>query len=203
MFPSTKRWTAAVEVINAADAAPLSKVLARMLRALPERKVSIFNEDETAQLREAFGLSETQLELLVGVSTFIFEQAAYATTPPDTLRTELLDAGMAEEPANAFGTTWHAGATECVRALKERAVLAPASLAAVDWQLCIGTADSEGGRAPRAHTMLQLDLGLPAAGGGGSGADARTPVHVRLGVEEMGGLLNKLDTIQAQMDKLS
>ena len=38
-FPTTKRWSAAVALINASDTATLSKLLPRMLEALPEKQV--------------------------------------------------------------------------------------------------------------------------------------------------------------------
>jgi len=199
MFAATKRWTAAVALINTADAAPYKKILARLLKALPEKRGSSFSDDELVQLREAFGLGEAELELLLGLSAFVFEQAAYATTPPETLRTELLDAGLAEEHALAFCSVWQAGAAECVQALKERSVLAPSSLAAVDWQLCVGTADSNGGRTPAAYAMLELELATAVP----EGKEVRTPVHARLSIDEMAGLLRKLDTVQGQMDRLS
>ena len=175
-----------------------------------------FNEEERQQLCDVFGLTEVQLELLLGGSAFILEQAAYATTPPETLRTELLDAGLGDDHARAFSSVWQAGAAEVVQAFKERSVLAPQQLAAVDWQLCVDTAGSDGGRSQAAHAVLQLELAAPlppggtggaAAGGGGAAAAAegreeRTPVHVRVGVEAMEGLLRKLDAIQGQMDRL-
>ena len=244
-FTATKRWTAAVALINAAEPAPLSKVLARLLKALPEKKVrqresyscaeshahvhragtysqapthsrrlpllpseqEAFSTGETEQLREAFGLGESDLELLLGVGAFIFEQAAYSITPPETLRTELLDAGLAEEAALACSTVWLGGAAECVQALKERSVLAPASLAGLDWQLRLGTAHSNGGRTPAGHAVLQLELErqVPASSASATGGvhAMRTPVQVQLDAEAMAGLLRKLDVIQGQMDRLS
>ena len=244
-FTATKRWTAAVALINAAEPAPLSKVLARLLKALPEKKVrqrdsyscaeshaharrggtrsqapthsrrlpllpseqEAFSNAETEQLREAFGLGESDLELLLGVGAFIFEQAAYSITPPETLRTELLDAGLAEEAALACSTVWLGGAAECVQALKERSVLAPASLAGLDWQLRLGTAHSNGGRTPAGHAVLQLELEhqVPASSASATAGmhATRTPVQVQLDAEAMTGLLRKLDVIQGQMDRLS
>jgi hypothetical protein len=200
-----------VALINAAEPAPLSKVLARLLKALPEKKVrqresyscaeshahvhragtysqvpahsrrlpllpseqEAFSNAETEQLREAFGLGESDLELLLGVGAFIFEQAAYSITPPETLRTELLDAG----------------------------------LAGLDWQLRLGTAHSNGGRTPAGHAVLQLELErqVPASSASATGGvhAMRTPVQVQLDAEAMAGLLRKLDVIQGQMDRLS
>ena len=42
-------------------------------------------------MRELFGLSAAQLDVLLGGCNFIFEQAAYATTPPEQLNVELSD----------------------------------------------------------------------------------------------------------------
>ena len=114
-------------------------------------------------MREVFELDAAQLELLLGICTFIFEQAAYATTPPDKLRDELMAAGLEEEHANAFGAVWQNGAADCVAALKERSTsIAPLQLASVDWQLCVGSAGSGGYRGQAPHTVLQLDLEAPS-----------------------------------------
>ena len=39
LFTQTKRFTAAVELINGLETKPLSKILGRILSALPEKKV--------------------------------------------------------------------------------------------------------------------------------------------------------------------
>ena len=106
----------------------------------------------------------------MGGSAFIFEQAAYATTPPEDLRfLELNAAGLTDGVAAAFSSTWQLGADECVRRLKEQSVLAPLQLSGIDWQLCVGTAASSGGRGCRMLMLLQLESPPPASSGSGSG----------------------------------
>ena len=211
-LPTTKRFASIVKLINAADPDHLYEVLKRVLSSLPDKAMGGFSETEMEQMRSLFGLSALQMELLLGGCAFIFEQAAYATTPPGDLRTELTAAGIGEDAARAFSSTWQAGAAECVQKLKDQSVLAPLQLSGVDWQLCVGTAASAGERGQSSHTCLQLDLEpLSASGssGGGGGADSGVGVdsglhmHMRLGREEMSGLLGKLDLIQAQMDRHS
>lgn len=173
--------------------------------------VAAFSDDETAQLQEVFSLTEAQLELVLSGSAFVFEQAAYSMTPPDALQNALLDAGLAEDHARAFGAVWQARAAECVQTLKERSVLAPQQLTAIDWQLTIATAGSDGARTQRAQSILEFQLseptaGVAAEGAGGegtAGSSSSKAVHVRLGIEQMSGLLKKLDTIQGQLDRLS
>ena len=158
-----------------------------------------FSPDETAQLQELFGLDETALEILLGGCAFVLEQAAYATTPPETLRAELVDAGVGEEHAHAFSAVWEEGAAECIAALKENAVLAPRQLTTIDWQLGVSTASGQGSRAQAVHSVLQLELSKPSADGN---AAATVAVHMRVDADGMSALLSKLDTIQGQMDRL-
>ena len=100
-------------------------------------------------------------------------------------------------------------------------MLAPSTLSAVDWQLCVATAGSGGERGQSAHSILELALTtqqpagaapLPtAAAGAASAAGATTDatasaerkIHLRIGKEGMTELLGKLDKIQQQIDKLS
>ena len=110
-------------------------------RAQAER---LFSEDEEAQLQGLFELGEEQLATLLSACSFIFEQAAYATTPPDSLRDELLKAGVQQEQAEAFAATWREEGAAFVQQLKERAALAPQHLHAIDWAVCVGTASSAG-----------------------------------------------------------
>jgi hypothetical protein len=189
---------------------------------------SCFSEAETEQMGSLFSLNAEQLDLVLSGSAFIFEQAAYATTPPEDLRAELETAGLGTDAAHAFSSTWQLGAAECVQRLKDMSVLAPLQLSGVDWQLCVGTAASSGARGQESHTLLQLELSPPLGGGGdgggggggggdggGAGAEERAAaggeggrgeaqmVHMRLGREDMSAFLEKLDVIQSQMDRLS
>ena len=188
MFASTKRFRAAVELINGVEPKPFSKILGRVLSSLPDKVrclpgfawaesaprsltrsitapsrslsrartqgASVFSEVEMTQMRELFGLESAQLDVLLGGCNFIFEQAAYATTPPDQLNVELIGAGVSEDHARAFAAAWQAGATDVVRRLKENAVLAPRHLTGVDWQLCVGARKRPSARAPSAPARI-------------------------------------------------
>lgn len=167
---------------------------------LPNKGMGGFSAEEMSQMRDLFGLSEADHELLVGSCAFVFEQAAHTTVPPETLRLELIGAGVAEAHARVFSSVWEAGAAECVRQLKERAVLAPEHLNAVDWSLCIHTGGSDGTRAQTAHSLLQLEVASASPDGS---TLAREPLHMQMDAARMAHLLTRLDTIQTQFDRLS
>ena len=91
----TKRFAAAVAAINAADIARFPKLVAQLLKVLPEKvcilapeflflafRASLtmtptflaqgtasFSDEELAQLQELFGLTEEQLQLLLSGCT--------------------------------------------------------------------------------------------------------------------------------------
>ena len=200
MFTGTKRLAASVRIINEHGEAPqLARVLDRVLQSLPENEP--FSPEDEARLCEAFSLGADAMSLLLGVCTFIFEQAAYATTAPEKLRSELLAAGVDEAPAELFATVWKGGAAECIRQLKERPALAPLHLAGVDWQLGVATATSTGGRTQEARSTLELSLAPPAGAREGGGAAAS--VQLGLGQAEALAMLDRLDAVQGQMDQLA
>ena len=160
-----------------------------------------FTEEERAQLYDIFGVPDDHLDMLLSVSAFIFEQAAYAMTTPSTLGNELMDAGVSEHAAGAFASVWAQGASERVAALKEASVLTPIELKALDWQLRVATSTSDAGKqgAETAHAVLELQLSQSAPSGE---EDAQKSLHVSFGQRAMTNLLTKLDTIQTQMDRL-
>jgi len=93
-----------------------------------------------------------------------------------------------------------------VQHLRDAAVLAPLHLQSIDWQLNVGTASSNGARTQKPHSVLQLELAQPlppqATNDASPAAVATTPVHMQFDAAQMQGLLDKLDTIQGQMDRL-
>ena len=201
LFANTKRFRAAVALFNGLDGAKFPLVLARILGGLGGAKGErVFSEAEEAQLRELLGLDEAALADLLGACAFVFEQAAYGPTAPERLRVELAGAGVEGGPADAFAAVWQEEGAAFVARLKERAVLAPQHLQAVDWQLCVRTADSCGGRAQQPHCVLQLDLRAPAPAASADDGAGDAHVLMQLGVPELERLLHKLDAVQGQLD---
>ena len=159
-FASTKRFTAAVALINETPPARFPHLLSRVLGRLHAKTERVFSAEEEAALCELFGFSADQLELLLSSCSFIFEQAAYMATAPAKLGDELLKAGVEEAPATAFGEVWQQDGAQLMERLREQAVLAPTRLSGVDWQMCVGTSSSDGQRAQesaRSRVILAED----------------------------------------------
>ena len=93
-FSTTKRFTAAVALINGTPSDRFPHLLSRVLGQLHAKAERVFSAEEEAALCELFGFSDEQLELLLSSCSFIFEQAAYLATAPAKLGDELLKAGV-------------------------------------------------------------------------------------------------------------
>mmetsp|Transcript_18131 Transcript_18131/g.36921 ORF Transcript_18131/g.36921 Transcript_18131/m.36921 type:complete len:204 (+) Transcript_18131:107-718(+) len=200
MFASTKRFAAAVALINDTPNDRFPHLLSRVLGQLHAKAERVFSAEEEAALCELFGFSDEQLELLLSSCSFIFEQAAYLATAPVKLGDELLKAGVQEEPATAFGEVWQEEGAKLVERLRERAVLAPTRLSGVDWQLCIGTASSDGLTAQQPHAILQLELNTPTPQ---DVVGEKRSLQIQVDQPRMQELLGKLDAIQGSFDGLS
>ena len=199
-FSTTKRFTAAVALINGTPSDRFPHLLSRVLGQLHAKAERVFSVEEEAALCELFGFSDEQLELLLSSCSFIFEQAAYLATAPAKLGDELLKSGVEEEPATTFGEVWQEEGAKLMERLRDRAVLAPTRLSGVDWQLCIGTASSDGLVAQQPHAILQLELNTP------SPQDAEgenRSLQMQVDRPKMQELLGTLDAIQASLDGLS
>ena len=84
--------------------------------------------------------------------------------------------------------------------LRDRAVLAPTRLSGVDWQLCIGTASSDGLTAQQPHAILQLELNTPTPQ---DAEGEKQSLQMQVDRPKMQELLGTLDAIQASLDGLS
>ena len=76
----------------------------------------------------------------------------------------------------------------------------PTRLSGVDWQLCIGTASSDGLVAQQPHAILQLELSTPTPS---DAQGAKRSLQMRVDRPQMQQLLSKLELLQGQMDRLS
>lgn len=159
------------------------------------------------------------MNLLLACCSYIFEESSYTTPSPAKFESELVEAGVLHEQAEIFASVWQNGAHEYIQACKDNSVLAPRRLIESDWQLVMETADSAGVRLQKGYAMLELRLASdapavraripPSIAHDGlvvfalqAGGKSIESLNMRLDKQQLQDLLNKLDVIQGQMDKL-
>jgi len=79
MFSRSTRWNDACILINRMDASHFPLLLQRLITKLHLKVERPFSKTEEAQVRELLSLDEHQLELLLGVCSFAFQQVHYAS----------------------------------------------------------------------------------------------------------------------------
>ena len=94
LFSATSSFTEAVKLINELDISKLPLLLTRIIQKLHLKEDSIFSADEEQQLCKLLSLSEADLDVVLGASAYIFEQAAYEQAKVETLEENLVAAGV-------------------------------------------------------------------------------------------------------------
>mmetsp|Transcript_28627 Transcript_28627/g.50407 ORF Transcript_28627/g.50407 Transcript_28627/m.50407 type:complete len:205 (-) Transcript_28627:201-815(-) len=202
MFSLTKRLKEAVALTNKLDQKRFPKVLARIIAKLGDAKaVKIFTEEEEEQLSGILGLEPTELEMVLSLSRYVFEQAAYHNTTGKKLLVALTGAGMTEGMAEIYSTVWHGSKKSLVKRLQTFTLGTPNVLLGTDWQFHLNMSSQTIEKEKELKAVLRLTLGKAA--GAGEEEDDEPDVCMELGREGLTNLYEKLEIIQHQLDSLT
>eukprot|EP00013_Stygamoeba_regulata_P021108 CAMPEP_0177655108 /NCGR_PEP_ID=MMETSP0447-20121125/14755_1 /TAXON_ID=0 /ORGANISM="Stygamoeba regulata, Strain BSH-02190019" /LENGTH=195 /DNA_ID=CAMNT_0019158933 /DNA_START=148 /DNA_END=735 /DNA_ORIENTATION=- len=191
VFPESERFSSSVSVLNAIDAPRLPLMVERLCDKLADAEV--FSEQERAQLTAVMGLSAEDLDTLINLAVFVFQQAAYHTLNPAALATHLQDAGFTAVKAEVFSGVWAKTGPALVTRLRQRPFL-PAHLASSEWQINIVMASSLLSRLKTPTALMHFNC----EEGGQS-----KPFTVEFSQAELVTFFQNLQQIQQQLDDLA
>lgn len=121
----------------------------------------MFSTEEEQQLQLLFGQNAANLETVLEVCSYIFEQAVYEDIAADRLRAELVSAGVKEAQADAFGRVWTGEGPSLVEACRSKPLGTPMVLDTIKWQMNLALAHTGLSRAK--DTAALFELGLKSA----------------------------------------
>ena len=133
-FKFAKQFTIAAHSCNKVPVEKFPLLLNRVLSKLHVKGLKLFSDDEHQQLQKLFGLSFDELNLVLDGCSFIFEQAAFTSTGPETLYGVLLEAGFDQIHSKVIGKLWAEEAPTFIEKLKNR-TLGAATLVDTDYHL--------------------------------------------------------------------
>lgn len=177
---------------------PLSKLLQRVLSCVGTGSVA-FGVEEEEQLCGLLPPSQAStVRTLVEGCTYVFETATFHNLKTAALGQALLEMGVGEDKAVAFGTVWTAASAAVVNRLKAKPLGAPLVLQNSSYRVALnlGSSAATGQR----DTTTVLDLEVASGGGGERGGEVLSFEMDRPALED---LLAKMDAVQAQLDSLS
>ncbi len=221
LFPATPLFQSFISDANAASSEALSKMLNPLLSSVglsgsSRGNLPFFNLAEEEALAEMLGFAAdkasavrsgadgaippiARVRRLAEGALYVFETAAHANCKTAVLGTALLEAGMSENAAVAFGNAWNAGSANTVSRLRTRPFGAPLVLTGSTMRvaLAVGSTAFTAGREARATLDLALARSSAPAG------EVEDVLSLDLNAEEVAGVLERLDAIQAQLDSLA
>jgi len=196
-LPTTKRFNAAVILVNSVDVARLPLILRRLMGGLHLRSGSTFAAAEEEQLSAMLGLNAESLHTVLESCSFVLEQFAYAVTKPTEVAAVLTAAGFADEHVVAWQEAWAEGAEVLLGQLRNQQ-FGPRVLDSVNWELSLGVADDSTGGTAQPTALIELAVKDAQEGGAADEKLAFEADHAEVRV-----LFDKLERIQAQLDVIS
>ena len=200
----TTRLRGASGLINQVSVQKFPILLKRITEKLHLRHEHIFTEEEHEQLCGLFSISDGDLRTVLESCAYLFEQAAYHTIHPNSLKELLVSSDMDEEHAQAMATVWGEEATELVNRLKDQTMSGPLSLVDSQYRLHLMMGESNLTRLKDPSALFEFSLAQPAVDQAPAAATAGGDnVVVEFSHAELYDLFLKLEKVQEQLDGLS
>ncbi len=103
IYLSNIRFREAAVVVNSVKLDKFPLLLSKLAQKLHLRAAKVFSETEESQLKSLFSLDDSQLQLVLSCSSYVFEQAAFQGVGPEPLAEALIAAGIDEAHAKVRG----------------------------------------------------------------------------------------------------
>ena len=202
LFAKTKKFTAAVELMNGCDTGKFPQLLRRLVSKLHIRTTStVFTEDEETALQGLLSLSAGDLNTVLDAAMYVFESAAYAAVKPENLAAQLADAGLAAAVVEAFVLVWSNDGAGLINRLKERPLGANKALTNIDWAMHVNMSQSSLGALQDVSAVMELGFLENATSLNETAVDER--VQLEFSYDQLYGVFQEVERLQSQLDTLS
>jgi hypothetical protein len=227
VIPESERLNSAVGFVNQIEARRLVQLLTRVVRDLHIKNSRPFNATEEEQLQKVFGLSASELQLVIDSCSFIFERAAYFSLSPARLGNELgqslTSPQLGDDQLAAFKHVWEHEREGLLDKLRHHS-LSPHQLDKIHWRLQLvvppapppsqeaaapaapqlrkKTGDTAGKQHPLPQPSAIFQLRINNANGLNEDGKAEEMVNVEFNHTELYNFFDKLEAIQEQLDAL-
>jgi len=194
-FASTKRFQAAVELINRVDSKKFPRLASTLLSQLQAKAKRTFSEEEEAQLCALFSFTQEQLDTVLDACTYIFEQAAYHNLKPERLTAYLVQAKLEQSQAEALGANWRDYRDVYLAKRRDHSFGAPLTLDDVSWRLQLSLADQSLSKTKDLNAIFNFTL----ANVDGV-QDSTENLTVQFSPAQLKDFYEKIELIQKQID---
>eukprot|EP00667_Euglena_gracilis_P025827 EG_transcript_30564 len=167
------------------------------MQSLHLSQVAAFSDDEERKLQKAMRTDEAGVQAILQACTHVLQQFAYHNVASEEQATApLAQLGVSEEKQRLFVEVWGQYGKQCLQHLRQHQLGGPTLLQGVSCQPQLHMADSDIAVQHAPNALLHLQLGSHDQ----PGDPAR--VTLQLSFDETYALFQKLDTLQAQVDRM-
>lgn len=146
IFPETKKFRFAVNLINDLEARRFPLVLTRILKNLDSKGAAVFTNEEKEQLQELLSLTAADLSTLIEACAFVFERSAYYQLKPADLGSHLSKVELIDEKVRIFFVF------KCVESLNSKKYQ-KTRFTGTDIPNCLGERSGRGGETSQCATI--------------------------------------------------
>jgi len=159
-FVETRKFKEAVALFNKLDPSKLSLLVERvLLKSPPDSKTGrLFAEKEEAKLRDAFDLTQENLETLLNASVYVFDTAAYKNITATKLKAFLEASGVDGTQAMSFAKVWNDHKETFLAKLRSQTLSGTQKLDGVKWRLQLTMGQKELSKSKDLTTIINLSL---------------------------------------------
>mmetsp|Transcript_20437 Transcript_20437/g.24535 ORF Transcript_20437/g.24535 Transcript_20437/m.24535 type:complete len:217 (+) Transcript_20437:214-864(+) len=214
MFDITDSYKATVALVNSvvedkAKRDSFVPILQRIADRLHAKGESAFSTSEEAQLQEMLGLSEEDVNRVLALCSYTFQQAAYQGAAPQVVSEHMTAAGANATQEKCFTHIWSQAGGAVVKALRDQKFGAVGRLEHVSWWVQLADLNSSSKEAtqqssdtvdePSISAVLQLDVS-PADNNKNK---SNENIAMSFTHDELYDFFDKLEIIQEQLDALN
>lgn len=190
-FVQTKRFKDAMTVINGCDAGKFSMVATQIILRM-ERE-----DNEVARLTSVLAISSQDLQLIVNVSTYIYEQAAFKNLSAGKLKGHLDEGGMEEAQSTSIAKAWMDNKEPYLSKLRSHSLGAPGTLNRTDWRLQLNLGDQNLSKLKAPNALFNFNMSTAVKGG------QTEDITVEFTQQQLEEFYDNLELIQGQLDGLT
>ncbi|XP_065671080.1 COMM domain-containing protein 10 isoform X2 [Hydra vulgaris] len=194
-YTLTKSLASAVDIINAIEVGKLTRLCKRVLETIHLKNDKAFTSEEEDKLQLAFDLSSSEVELLLEIISFIWEQAAYHLAKGNIFAQQLSIIGIHEDKIEVFTSLWKELGPIVIEHFRKRS-LAPKQLDTIKWNLNVEVAQAKRIKLKAPNAIVELGL---------DNADNKITEKIQLQFDhsQLYSFFNQLEAIQLHLDALN
>lgn len=192
----TEQIRRSLNLINEIEIDKFPILADRIANKIHSNEEASFKAQEIEKLEKSLNLTNENVLFVIDLLEFIFLQAAYELIKPAALKQKLVNLNLNDDKANCIAEIWKESGKKILEKIRQTKTISHKCLKNINWRLNFQLATDSKTKQKLPNALFELKLVNP-------NEKSEQSVHVEFSRDELFKLMNKLETIQKQLDALS